>query len=168
MSRQHSLVGLQVLELRKAKHCFAQLAACEANESKELSSGLAKSCAEMCSGFREGKLKRRKHEMLQLSPHPLHQYCCSRIKECMTAPNVPIKFWMLILPRQSRRISHTQRQSSSAFDFEASSMPNGLGSSWVDVCTWLAPDSLPGGFGACPAAGLAAANVINDRSLTFL
>ena len=68
MSRQHGLVGLQVLELRKAKHCFAQVAACEANESKELSSGLAESWAEMCSGFREGKLKRRKHETLQLSP----------------------------------------------------------------------------------------------------
>ena len=168
MLSQHGLVGLQVLELRKAKHCFAQLAVCEANASKELSSGLAKSCAEMCSGFREGKLQRRKYETLQLFLHPLRKHCYACVKKSMTTPNVPIQIRMLILPKQSRRISHSQRQSSSAFDFEASSMPNGLGSSWVDVCTWRAPDSLPGGFKACPAAGLAAANVINDCSLTFL
>ena len=90
MSRQHGLVGLQVLELRKAKHCFAQVAACEANESKELSSGLAESWAE-----------------IQLSLHPLHQFCyaCVTVKETMTAPNVLILFWILILPEQSRRIS---------------------------------------------------------------
>ena len=153
MSRQHGLVGLQVLELRKAKHCFAQVAACEANESKELSSGLAESWAE-----------------IQLSLHPLYQYCYACVKESLTTPNVPFTFWMLILPKQSRRISHTQKQSSSAFDLEASSMPNALGSSccWADVCTWLVPDSLSAGFRAFSAAAFAAANVINDCSLTFV
>jgi len=71
------------LELRKAKHCFAQVAACEANASKELSPGLAESWAEICSGFREGKLQGRKHETLQLFLHPLHQYCYACVKESM-------------------------------------------------------------------------------------
>ena len=83
MSRQHGLVGLQVLELRKAKHCFAQVAACEANASKELSPGLAESWVEICSGFREGKLQTREHEALQLFLHPLHQYCYACVKESM-------------------------------------------------------------------------------------
>ena len=114
-------------------------------------------------------MKRIKHETLQLFLHPLHQYCFACVKESMTTPNVPIPFCMLILPEQSKRISHTQKQSSSAFDLEASSMPNALGSSccWAGVCTWLVPDSLSGGFRAFSAAAFAAANVINDCSLTF-
>ena len=38
------LVGLQVLELRKAKHCFAHVAACEAKPSKDLAAAAAGSC----------------------------------------------------------------------------------------------------------------------------
>ena len=113
--------------------------------------------AQKWSGCREGKLQTREHETLQLSLHPFHQYCYACVKESMTTPNDPIPFCMLILPEQSRRVSHPKK-SSSAFD--------ALGSSccWVDVCTWLVPDSLSGGFGACPAAEFAAAN----GSLTFL
>ena len=38
------LVGLQVLELRKAKHCLAHAAACEAKSSKDLAAPPAGSC----------------------------------------------------------------------------------------------------------------------------
>ena len=102
VSRQHGLVGLQVLELRKAKHCFAQVAACEANASKELSLELAESCAEICNGFREGKLQGRNHKMLQLSLRPLHQHCYACVKETTTTPNAPIPFWDSDSPRANQ------------------------------------------------------------------
>ena len=38
------LVGLQVLELRKAKHCLAHAPACEAKSSKDLAAATAGSC----------------------------------------------------------------------------------------------------------------------------
>ena len=117
--------------------------------------GLAESWAEMCSGFREGKLKRRKHETLQLSPFASVLLCLCQRK--YATPNISI-FFGCWLYQSNPDAFLIPKKSSSAFD------ALGFSCCWVDVCTWLVPDSLSGGFGACPAAEFAAAN----GSLTFL